>query len=546
MYGGGELNSDIDYGDVFGGPPKRSSMNVIRHSFAETVASNASTEDDEEKTEEKPVFGHEASNRQKRHNTSDDFYDDIFRGDGIYSSSSPWSLPAKLTKLESTGSSSSPGDFQTSDEIRSRVRPAYRPSPLSYGKEELPDPVGISTGDESKSKENSSMFHFSLYKWAGKGSPLHVSLRGATNGSKLPWKPKSKDNDSKQIDKDSSSSSSTHIVADEEKQDYQTSSKTISEESSSEPNLQKKTQKPSKSKNSMPLQSFLDESDNIAAGRFEGKNRQRDGERTKTESSGGENVIRNTVKGKIKGFAKIFDSSKSQNNIQVRSQSLRWDRTPKSQPDNAARTAEAEKPDGKLQGANMNKAKIQPDSSKLDNKNDKVSKEQKTDDSEKILPLTTSQSSSTQTDENKKPPESVKETSHDDLDDNLGDYFQVKELFVDNDDKDLENTEKLDNDNNQVLDTKIRQWAQGKEGNIRSLLSTLQLVLWPNSGWKPVALVDIIEGNAVKRSYQKTLLYLHPDKLQQRGAPPDHHYIARKVFDLLQEAWDHFNTVGQI
>lgn len=59
-------------------------------------------------------------------------------------------------------------------------------------------------------------------------------------------------------------------------------------------------------------------------------------------------------------------------------------------------------------------------------------------------------------------------------------------------------------------------------------------VLWPKSGWKPVPLVDIIEGNAVKRSYQKALLYLHPDKLQQKGASSEQKYMAAKVFEILQ------------
>ncbi|CAI8599974.1 unnamed protein product [Vicia faba] len=98
----------------------------------------------------------------------------------------------------------------------------------------------------------------------------------------------------------------------------------------------------------------------------------------------------------------------------------------------------------------------------------------------------------------------------------------------------------------QVIDKKIQQWSKGKEGNIRSLLSTLQYVLWPNCGWKPVPLVDIIEGNAVKRSYQRALLSLHPDKLQQKGATSDQKYIAEKVFDILQEAWTQFNMVGPL
>ncbi|PAN51057.1 hypothetical protein PAHAL_9G566600 [Panicum hallii] len=92
-------------------------------------------------------------------------------------------------------------------------------------------------------------------------------------------------------------------------------------------------------------------------------------------------------------------------------------------------------------------------------------------------------------------------------------------------------------------ESKIREWSRGKEGNIRSLLSTLQYVLWPESGWKPVPLVDIIEGAAVKKAYQKALLCLHPDKLQQRGAATHQKYIAEKVFDILQESWNEFNSV---
>ena len=59
-------------------------------------------------------------------------------------------------------------------------------------------------------------------------------------------------------------------------------------------------------------------------------------------------------------------------------------------------------------------------------------------------------------------------------------------------------------------------------------------VLWPNSGWRPIPLVDIIEANAVKKAYQRALLCLHPDKLQQKGASPYQKLIAEKVFDILQ------------
>uniref|UniRef100_A0A7N0V2F4 J domain-containing protein required for chloroplast accumulation response 1 n=1 Tax=Kalanchoe fedtschenkoi TaxID=63787 RepID=A0A7N0V2F4_KALFE len=123
------------------------------------------------------------------------------------------------------------------------------------------------------------------------------------------------------------------------------------------------------------------------------------------------------------------------------------------------------------------------------------------------------------------------------------DAFVIKELT-----EELSNMSPMD-EYQQILqdsDAKIRQWSRGKEGNIRSLLSTLQHVLWPGSGWKPVALMDIIEANQVKRTYQRALLCLHPDKLQQKGAAEHQKYIAEKVFDILQESWNHFNALTSL
>lgn len=69
-------NSDVDFDDVFGGPPRRSSMpEMMRQSFSSVKG------DDEEPwtgLSEKPVFG--ASPSRRRY-PSHDFFDDIFRGD---------------------------------------------------------------------------------------------------------------------------------------------------------------------------------------------------------------------------------------------------------------------------------------------------------------------------------------------------------------------------------------------------------------------------------------------------------------------------------
>lgn len=59
-------------------------------------------------------------------------------------------------------------------------------------------------------------------------------------------------------------------------------------------------------------------------------------------------------------------------------------------------------------------------------------------------------------------------------------------------------------------------------------------VLWPECGWQPVSLTDLITAAAVKKVYRKATLCIHPDKVQQKGATLQQKYIAEKVFDLLK------------
>ncbi|XP_073009007.1 auxilin-related protein 1-like [Typha latifolia] len=94
----------------------------------------------------------------------------------------------------------------------------------------------------------------------------------------------------------------------------------------------------------------------------------------------------------------------------------------------------------------------------------------------------------------------------------------------------------------ETLDFEVKRWAAGKEGNLRALLSTLQYILWPECGWQPISLTDLITAAAVKKVYRKATLCIHPDKVQQKGANLQQKYIAEKVFDLLKEAWNKFNS----
>ncbi|KAI4321604.1 hypothetical protein MLD38_034968 [Melastoma candidum] len=94
----------------------------------------------------------------------------------------------------------------------------------------------------------------------------------------------------------------------------------------------------------------------------------------------------------------------------------------------------------------------------------------------------------------------------------------------------------------ETLDPEIKRWSSGKQGNLRALLSTLQYILGPDSGWQPVTLTEIVTNAAVRKAYKKATLYVHPDKLQQRGASLQQKYICEKVFDLLKDAWNKFSS----
>lgn len=59
-------------------------------------------------------------------------------------------------------------------------------------------------------------------------------------------------------------------------------------------------------------------------------------------------------------------------------------------------------------------------------------------------------------------------------------------------------------------------------------------MLWPECGWQPVSLTDLITGVSVKKVYRKATLCIHPDKVQQKGATLQQKYVAEKVFDLLK------------
>ncbi|KAL4635023.1 putative tyrosine-protein phosphatase auxilin isoform X1 [Arapaima gigas] len=89
---------------------------------------------------------------------------------------------------------------------------------------------------------------------------------------------------------------------------------------------------------------------------------------------------------------------------------------------------------------------------------------------------------------------------------------------------------------------KILDWIEGKERNIRALLSTMHTVLWEGeTRWKPVSMADLVTHEQVKKVYRRAVLVVHPDKAT--GQPYEQY--AKMIFLELNDAWSEFESQGQ-
>lgn len=663
-------NSDVDFNDVFGGPPRRSSMHEWRNSnnsLSDTIYSNSSGGDDEDDenipsrnpwsglSSEKPVFGEETITR--RNSPSKDFYDDIFKGDGLTTSTPTrlsWdhlhsnpasrvlsparsmhtppsqsdsiggsslpvllSLPPKLTKaVDQAFSSPGHSPFKSKESSSAAFGSPSSPSvsrastPVTQGKEELRNDVqhsytrasssqdfydeGLSkavkseTNSEVTSNSN-GQFHFSIYKWPTKGVPLVMHLRGGINiVSKGKGKPEG-------TGSELSTSGVREISISSKNQSGGLN--TIMKETKVVEEVARLKPEPEPITSSLPhvgqkyakSESAASAASDAPAG---GANKQgndkmvkkgglnegsakrvdmsavniNENKKAKT-STGKKNInlseasdsparsetknVKNKVKGKVKDFVKIFNQEVPVTHVPSVETVIQSQRTG-AEDMGACETDDQENVVQKKAGNNekvpsQKSNKVSVDTSSKDLVVEQLDKPHVAEDRTSYKTYVTS---SERNDTSTSCPEPIpvvveavvknmEESHYEDLQGNC-----LVEVLPPEPDKQSE-ADQL-NEEIKASDAKIRKWSSGKQGNIRSLLSTLQYVLWPGSGWKPVPLMDIIEQNSVRKAYQKALLCLHPDKLQQRGALPHQKYTAEKVFDILQEAWTQNNSVGAL
>ena len=89
---------------------------------------------------------------------------------------------------------------------------------------------------------------------------------------------------------------------------------------------------------------------------------------------------------------------------------------------------------------------------------------------------------------------------------------------------------------------KLKAWEKSNGDNIRSLLANLGQVLWDGCSFKPPGVMDLVEAKAVKRIYRRAIVVVHPDKVIARGGTGEQNYIASFVYDVLNQAWQKFES----
>ena len=110
-----------------------------------------------------------------------------------------------------------------------------------------------------------------------------------------------------------------------------------------------------------------------------------------------------------------------------------------------------------------------------------------------------------------------------------------------------------------AVDAKLVAWKGTKKDNLRALLGSLDVVMWPEAGWKKVGMNELVQPSRVKIVYMKAIARVHPDKvsslflfvmmqhrLMQKQIPSnattEQKMISAAVFATLNEAWDKFKA----
>lgn len=95
--------------------------------------------------------------------------------------------------------------------------------------------------------------------------------------------------------------------------------------------------------------------------------------------------------------------------------------------------------------------------------------------------------------------------------DEINNSKAVKEMRDREKKKEAEDAERLENEDK--VNAQISVWKTGKDKNLRALLGSLELILWPGVQWKGVMMNELLEPRKCKLTYMKAIAKVHPDKV---------------------------------
>lgn len=140
----------------------------------------------------------------------------------------------------------------------------------------------------------------------------------------------------------------------------------------------------------------------------------------------------------------------------------------------------------------------------------------------------------------------------------------VKEMRDREKKKEAEDAERLENEDK--VNAQISVWKTGKDKNLRALLGSLELILWPGVQWKGVMMSELLDARKCKLTYMKAIAKVHPDKVIFITSYDDFHgnlliiyilklpsnatveqrMLASGIFTTLNQAWDVFKTENNL
>ena len=94
-----------------------------------------------------------------------------------------------------------------------------------------------------------------------------------------------------------------------------------------------------------------------------------------------------------------------------------------------------------------------------------------------------------------------------------------------------------------ALSDKFDVWSthSGKIRDVRTLLGTIDSVIWPESGWSTVSVGELMMSEAaVKKAWRKAIIICHPDRHQ--SASVEQQYAADRIFGAVNDAFKVYSS----